>query len=109
MKIDFNKGQGKSSKSQSIQENNFLFVGEVFCEGLQLSFFLPPQLTPPYRHQKVIPHRNIWFSSCLSAEYCLGVPEVDPNKKPRKNFFVKMTTHSTGKSFFFCLNIYYYL
>ena len=93
------KGQGKSSKPQSIQEIIFLFVDEVFFEGLQLSFFLPPQQTPPYRHRKVIPHRNIWFSSCLSAEYCLGVPEVDPNKKPRKNFFVKNDHAQYGKEF----------
>src|SRR5207249_11677258 len=86
MRINFNKGQGLSSKPQSIQENIFLFVDEIIFEGLQLSFFLPPQQTPPYLHRKVIPHRNVWFSSCLSAEYCLGVPEVDPNKKSRKIF-----------------------
>ena len=75
MRIDFNKGQGLSSKPQSIQENIFLFVDEIIFEGLQLSFFLPPQQTPPYRHQKVIPQRNTWFSSCLSTEYCLGFLE----------------------------------
>ena len=99
MRINFNKGQGLSSKPQSIQENIFLFVDEICFEGLQLSFFLPPQQTPPYLHQKVIPHRNVWFSSCLSAEYCLGVPEVDPNKKPRKNFFVKNDHAQYGKEF----------
>src|SRR5947207_15416630 len=103
MRIDFNTGQGLSSKPQSIQENIYLFVDEIFFEGLQLSFFLPPQQTPPYRHRKVIPHRNTWFSSCLSAEYCLGVPEVDPNKKPRKNFFVKNDHAQYGKEFKFLL------
>ena len=116
MRINFNKGQGLSSKPQSIQENIFLFVDEIFFEGLQLSFFLPPQQTPPYLHRKVIPHRNVWFSSCLSAEYCLGVPEVDPNKKPRKNFFVKNDHAQYGKScwlyidsylFIVCLFVYY--
>src|SRR5947207_1639266 len=99
MRIDFNTGQGLSSKPQSIQENIYLFVDEIFFEGLQLSFFLPPQQTPPYRHRKVIPHRNTWFSSCLSAEYYLGVPEVDPNKKLRKNFFVKNDHAQYGKEF----------
>src|SRR5436853_7827362 len=97
MRINFNKGQGLSSKPQSIQENIFLFVDEIFFEGLQLSFFLPPQQISPYRHRKVIPHRNTWFSSCLSAEYCLEVPEVDPNKKPRKNFFIKNDHAQYGK------------
>src|ERR1044071_418520 len=109
MKIDFNKGQGLSSKPQSIQKRIFLFVDEIFFKGLQLSFFLPPQQTSPYRHRKVIPHRNTWISSCLSAEYCLGVPEVDPNKKPRKNFFVKNDHAQYGKELWLSCTLFNFM
>src|SRR3989440_5842603 len=54
------------------------------------STFLLPSASTNFTclHRKDVPHRNI-CSSCLSAEYCLGVPKVNPNKKPRKIFFVK--------------------
>ena len=105
MEVNFNKGQEKSSKPQSIQESIFLFVDEVFFDGLQLSVFLPSQQTTPHHHQKVVPHRNI-CSSCLSVEYCLGVPEVDPNKKPRKIFFIKNDYAQYERKFIICI---YYL
>src|SRR3990170_4898848 len=52
-----------------------------------------------FSHRKVSSHQNI-FSSGLSVEYYLGVPEVDPNKKPRKNFFVKNDHAQYGREFF---------
>src|SRR6185436_18200882 len=53
-------------------------------------------LSPPEGHTS----QEYLVSSYLSAKYCLGVPEVDPNKKPRKNFFVKNDHAQYGKEFF---------
>src|SRR5207245_496362 len=96
MKINSNKGQGKSFKPKASKKVFFFSLTRYFRRP---STFLLPSASTHFTclHRKVVPHRNI-CSSCLSAEYYLGVPEVDPNKKPRKNFFVKMTTHSTGES-----------
>src|SRR5437763_4080415 len=96
MKINSNKGQGKSFKSRASKKVFFFSSTRYFRRP---STFLLPSASTNFTclHRKVVPHRNI-CSSCLSAEYCLGVPEVDPNKKPRKNFFVKNDHVQYGES-----------
>src|SRR5205823_12416652 len=96
MRTNSNKGQEKSSKPRASKKVFFFSSTRYFRRP---STFLLPSASTNFTclHRKVVLHRNI-CSSCLSAEYYLGVPEVDPNKKSRKNFFVKkMTTHSTGR------------
>src|SRR2546430_15916227 len=97
MKIDFNKGQGKSSKPRASKKVFFFSSTRYFRRP---STFLLPSASTNFTclHWKVVPHRNI-CSSCLSAEYCLGVPKVNPNKKPRKNFFVINDHEQYGEEF----------
>src|SRR6185312_3579978 len=53
MRVNFNKGQEKSPRPRASKKVFFFSSTRYIFEGLQLSFFLPPQQTSPYRHRKV--------------------------------------------------------